>query len=409
MSKGSIEGSEFRFNTTDELIEDISEGKMVILVDDENRENEGDLVLAADHASPEHINFMIKEARGLVCLSLSAAQIERLRLPLMVTNEANFSPNKTAFTVSIEAASGVTTGISAADRAHTVHVASRPDAKPEDLHRPGHIFPIRAQDGGVLRRAGHTEGSVDLTRLAGLNPAAVICEVMKEDGTMARVQDLKMFAKKHKIKIGTIVDLIEYRLSRDILVEEILDAKLPEGYREFRARIFRSKIDGIEHLVLQRGDIRVDEPILVRVNLDSYSGDIFSFLQGGKTSAQRALQKILETEAGLFVLLRSAQKPQSLQQEVRGLRGESPVADMDSRDYGIGAQILRLMGVHKIRLLSNSFELSTEFINKMVGLKAFDLEIVEIVPLKADKDNDEKAECDNEDGSKNWSGHCSVQ
>lgn len=201
------------FDSIQDLIEDIRKGKMVILVDDENRENEGDLVLAADHITPEAINFMAREARGLICLPLTPAQVDRLQLPQMVREDLNLSSNKTAFTVSIEAARGVTTGISAADRAHTIRVASNPDAKASDVHMPGHIFPIRARQGGVLERAGHTEGSVDLARLAGLNPAAVICEVVNDDGTMARVPDLLAFAKKHHLKIGTIVDLIQYRIS----------------------------------------------------------------------------------------------------------------------------------------------------------------------------------------------------
>ncbi|HRO66142.1 MAG TPA: 3,4-dihydroxy-2-butanone-4-phosphate synthase [Pseudobdellovibrionaceae bacterium] len=205
------------FHGIEELIEDIRQGKMVVLVDDEDRENEGDLVLAADHVSASAINFMACEARGLVCLALGAEQVDRLQLPQMVRDEMNFSPNKTAFTVSIEAATGVTTGISAADRAHTIRVASSPQARPQDVHMPGHIFPIRARDGGVLKRAGHTEGSVDLARLAGLNPAAVICEVVNLDGTMARVPDLRTFTKKHDLKIGTIADLIQYRLQHDLL------------------------------------------------------------------------------------------------------------------------------------------------------------------------------------------------
>ncbi len=364
------------FNSTEELIEDIRNGKMVILVDDEDRENEGDLVLAADHVTPAAINFMAKEARGLVCLSLSSTQIDRLQLPLMVRDDHNFSPNKTAFTVSIEASEGVTTGISAADRAHTVRVASRPEAKATDIHMPGHIFPIRAQDGGVLRRAGHTEGSVDLAKMAGLNSAAVICEVMKDDGTMARVQDLKEFARKHKIKIGTIVDLIEYRLSRDILVEELLDVQLPESMQGLRARVFKSKIDGVEHLVLQKGEIKPDEPVLVRVNLDAYSRDIFATLRQGQTSAQLALKQIFHSEeSGLFVLLRGMNRPQGLVQEVRSLLGDQASSEMDSRDYGIGAQILRSVGARKIRLLTNK-------VDRLVGLKAFDIEIVEMVPLK---------------------------
>jgi 3,4-dihydroxy 2-butanone 4-phosphate synthase/GTP cyclohydrolase II len=201
------------FDPIEELIEEVRQGKIVILVDDEDRENEGDLVMAADHVTPEAINFMAREARGLICLPLSPQQIDRLQLPQMVRDEMNSSSNKTAFTVSIEAASGVTTGISAADRAHTIRVASNPSGKPSDIHMPGHIFPIRAQEGGVLKRPGHTEGSVDLATLAGLNPAAVICEVINDDGTMARVPDLKKFAKKHGLKIGTIVDLIQYRLA----------------------------------------------------------------------------------------------------------------------------------------------------------------------------------------------------
>lgn len=204
------------FDPITELIEDVRLGKMVILVDDEDRENEGDLVLAADHITPEAVNFMAREARGLICLPLTVQQVERLQLPQMVREELNHSSNKTAFTVSIEAAHGVSTGISAADRAHTIRVASNPNAKPTDIHMPGHIFPIRAQDGGVLKRAGHTEGSVDLATLAGLNPAAVICEVINDDGTMARVPDLRVFAKKHNLKIGTIVDLIQHRRSLEV-------------------------------------------------------------------------------------------------------------------------------------------------------------------------------------------------
>lgn len=204
-----------KFNTVEELIEDIRQGKMVILVDDEDRENEGDLVLAADHVTPALINFMAREACGLICLSLCPKQVERLQLPMMVRDELNCAPNKTAFTVSIEAAEGVSTGISAADRAHTIRVASRPDAQPSQVRMPGHIFPIRAQAGGVVQRPGHTEGSVDLAKLAGLNPAAVICEVVNQDGTMARVNDLEIFARKHDLKIGTIVDLIEYRLANE--------------------------------------------------------------------------------------------------------------------------------------------------------------------------------------------------
>lgn len=395
------------FNTIEELIEDISNGKMVLLIDDEDRENEGDLVLAADHVTPALINFMAVEARGLICLSLSAQQIEKLQLPQMVRDDQNFSPNKTAFTVSIEASFGVSTGISAADRSHTVKVAANPNAKPSDIHMPGHIFPIKAQPGGVLKRAGHTEGSVDLAILAGLNPAAVICEVMNDDGTMARVPDLKKFALKHNIKIGTIVDLIEYRLTREMLVEELMNVELPERFRGFRAKVFRSKLDGVEHLVLQKGDIHSDKPTLVRVQVESTTKDLFSQVLTGESSMQLALQKIEDEGSGVLVVLRGNQTP-GLVGEIKSLFGENPIPEMDNRDYGIGAQILRALSVHQIRLLSNKVE-------KRVGLKAFDLTIVEFVSLKEDEDGqtDEKDSSNQKDSAKtsikNRSGHFPLQ
>lgn len=367
------------FNTIEELIEDIRHGKMVLLVDDEDRENEGDLVLAADHVTPAMINFMALEARGLICLALSSKQIDKLQLPQMVRDDQNFSPNKTAFTVSIEASWGVSTGISASDRAHTIKVASNPDAKPSDVHMPGHIFPIRAQHGGVLKRAGHTEGSVDLAKLAGLNPAAVICEVMNPDGTMARVPDLKLFAKKHGIKIGTIVDLIEYRLSRDVLVEEVINAELPSQYHGFRARVFRSKVDGVEHLLLQKGEISTEKPTLVRVHVESGPRDLLCQLETGESPLQQALNHIEKEGDGVLLLLRGMAKAQGLVPEIRAICGDQPAPEMDARDYGIGAQILRAVGAHQIRLLSNHLE-------KRVGLKAYDLEIVELVSLK-EEDN----------------------
>jgi 3,4-dihydroxy 2-butanone 4-phosphate synthase/GTP cyclohydrolase II len=390
-----------QFNSIEEIIADVRQGKLVILVDDEDRENEGDLILAADHVSTEAINFMVTEARGLVCLTLTSQQIDRLRLPMMIREEENLSPNKTAFTVSIEASWGISTGISAADRAQTVRIASNPEAKPSDIHIPGHIFPIRAQQGGVLRRAGHTEASVDLAQLAGLNPAAVICEVMNHDGSMARVTDLKKFAQKHNIKIGTIVDLIEYRLSRDVLVEEVVNVELPPEFHGLRARVFKSKYDGVEHLVLQKGEVKKDEPVLVRMHLDCYTRDVFAQLQSGESALAHALQKIEESESGLFVLLRGMNKPAGLVAEIKALCGELGPAGMDNKDYGIGAQILRAVGATKIRLLSNKSEHESQKTEKRVGLKAFDLEIVEVVSLREDdneKDSEEKS--DAEDGQK---------
>ena len=386
----------FEFNTTAELIEDIRNGKMVLLVDDEDRENEGDLVLAADHVTPDAINFMATEARGLICLSLSGAQIDRLQLPQMVREDQNHSPNKTAFTVSIEAAHGVSTGISTADRAQTVRVAANPQAKASDISMPGHIFPIRAQEGGVLKRAGHTEGSLDLAKLAGLNPAAVICEVMNPDGSMARVPELRKFAKTHGLKIGTIVDLIEYRIARDLLVEEIFAGPLDGNFEGLQARVFRSKIDGTEHLVLQKGEVKKDIPVLVRVHLDSFTRDLFSSLLFGESSLTQALQKILDSDSGLLLLLRGFNRLQGLPSEIKSLMGEQTPAEMDNKDYGIGAQILRALGAQKIRLLTNKLE-------KRVGLKAFDLEIIEVVSLKEDG-NEEFNE-----KNQNRSGHITLQ
>lgn len=371
------------FNKIEELIEDIRQGKMVILVDDEDRENEGDIVLAADHVTPQAINFMASEARGLICLSLSAAQIERLKLPLMVRDDQNFSSNKTAFTVSIEASTGVTTGISAADRTRTIQVASNPEAKATDIHMPGHIFPIRAQEGGVLRRAGHTEGSVDLAILAGCGPSAVICEVMNPDGTMARVPDLKAFAKKHNMKIGTIVDLIEYRLARDVLVEEVLAVDLPPAFGAFKARVFRSKVDGLEHLVLQKGEIKHDEPVTVRVHLDSYTRDLFALMRQGQSQVEAALNRLKKEDAAVLLLLRGNNRG-SLVAEIKALTGEAEPHPMDQRDYGIGAQILRQLGAHQIRLVTNKLD-------KKVGLKAYNLEIVDVISI-----SDEDLELDTE-------------
>ena len=368
------------FNTIPEIIEDIRNGKMVILVDDEDRENEGDLIIATDYVTTQAINFMITEARGLVCLTITSQQVDRLQLPLMVRDDLNFAPNKTAFMVSIEAAEGISTGISAADRAHTIRVAANPNAKPTDIHMPGHIFPIRAQQGGVLKRAGHTEASVDLARLAGLNPAAVICEVMNPDGSMARVGDLKEFAKKHNLKIGTIVDLIAYRLANETLVEETARFELPSNFgHNLVARVFRSAVDNLEHLVIQKGEISELKETLVRVHVDNFTRDVMATLQRGASTVVESLKILNKEEVGAFVLLRGNNRHQGLAQELQmliGLQDVRPTSPlMDERDYGIGAQILRQIGAHKIRLLTNKPE-------KKVGLKAFGLEIVEIVPIE---------------------------
>lgn len=369
-----------------DIIEDIKAGKPVILVDDEDRENEGDLIIAADYITPQMVNFMAVEARGLICLSLTSEQIERLNLPLMTKDETNRSPNRTAFTVSIEAAKGVSTGISAADRALTIKVAANPSAQPQDVIVPGHVFPIRAQEGGVLKRAGHTEASVDLARLAGLNPAAVICEIMNPDGTMARMGQLIEFAQKHKIKIGTIESLIRYRIQNESFLTERAHANLPCRFGTgFKIHVFENALDGREHVAIVKGEINPDQPTLVRVHSECLMGDVFRSLRTRSGDYLEHSLRLIEQEgSGVVVYLRLEDMGQRLRQRVMGYQqldqGMAATEELrkvfhsDDRDYGIGAQILRALGIRQLRLITNNKA-------KRVGLKGYGLEIVEEIPL----------------------------
>jgi len=379
---------ELKFNTVEEAIEDIKRGKMVIVVDDPDRENEGDLVMAAEKVTPEAINFMAKEGRGLICLSLTPERCRELDLHPMT--HANTDPKGTAFCVSIDAhpKHGTTTGISAHDRAITIKLAVSPEAKPSDFVRPGHVFPLRARPGGVLERAGHTEASVDLARLAGLYPAGVICEIMKEDGTMARVPDLMEFAKKHGLKIITIADLIKYRLRRESLVERVATAHLPTPWGTFKIHAYRHKLTGEEQVALTMGEWKEEEPVLVRVHSECLTGDVFRSMRCDcRPQLEKALEMIAKEGKGVLVYILGhegrgigiADKIKAYELQEKGLdtveANEKLGYPADLRDYGVGAQILRDLGVRKMRLMTNNPR-------KIVALEGFGLEVVERVPIK---------------------------
>ncbi len=379
----------------EDVVEDIKAGKMVILVDDEDRENEGDLCMAAEAVTPEAINFMATHGRGLICLAMSPDIVDQLELPMMVRD--NKSPYGTGFTISIEARTGVTTGISAADRARTIEAAVAEDARPSDIISPGHIFPLRARKGGVLVRTGQTEGSVDLARLAGMRTAGIICEIMKDDGTMARMPDIEEFAARHDLKIATIADLVAYRLRKDTLVRRAAEARLPTNHAGiFRAIVYRNDVDNYEHVALVKGEIDPEKPVMVRVHSECLTGDVFGSARCDCGSQLHAAMRMVDQEgAGVILYMRQEGRGIGLVNKLKAynLQDEEGLDTVeanvqlgfkpDLRDYGIGAQILRDLGVREMQLLTNNPK-------KIVGLEGYGLKVVDRFPLEVLTESENK-------------------
>jgi 3,4-dihydroxy 2-butanone 4-phosphate synthase/GTP cyclohydrolase II len=372
----------------EQAIEDIKAGKMVILTDDEDRENEGDLTIASETVTPEVINFMAKYGRGLICMSLTGERCQQLNLPMMVDD--NTSAHETAFTVSIEAREGVTTGISAADRSKTIQDAIADDARPEDIVRPGHIFPLRAKDGGVIVRAGHTEASADLARLAGFKPSGVICEIMDDDGTMARMPSLEKFSEEHNIGICTIAELISYRLHNESFVHKKAEAVIPTVFAgEFRAVVYENEVDDFQHIAMVKGEIDPEKPVLVRVHSECLTGDIFGSMRCDcGDQLVKSMQQIEQEGSGVFLYIRQEGRGIGLVNKLKAYVLQDEGYDTvdaniklgfkpDMRDYGIGAQILADLGVKQMKIMTNNPK-------KMVGLEGYGLSIVEQVPIEID-------------------------